>query len=742
MIKRTGGKEVPVAYRGNNGYGKPNHIEGITDLTWFGPLQPLPNFAPDDATGRQWDFPVGYNILLQPRPLNKISFDYLRSLVTRCDIMSSIITNRMDQIESRKWVIRGVEGSDVDEDDPRIKELTKFFEKPDKSKTFDEFIRPWLLDLFIIDAPAFWVQRTRGGGVYSLETFDGATVKPLIDAGGRIPMPPNPAFQQILKGVPAIAYTREQLIYSPRNTPVNDVYGRSPVEQTIVTINAAINRAQFNRDYYTEGNVPDAIGALPENFTPEQAAQFTEWWDSMYSGNTAERRKVKFVPGMQHFQQLKQIEQKNVYDDYIARVLCFALGTSPLPFVSMMNRATSDTSKEASDEQGLMPILNHVSNTMNRVIQGEAFFGHDDLEFAYVEKEDQDPMQQMTILTGYVKEGVMTRNEARDRIGEEPEKGVCDELAITTASGIVTLEDADAANKQKAEQADQSMQQGAEQHEFTMSEGQEKGQGISPASGPAPRSPAKKSHDAKKKIHIAPMTRSTIAAARKKAKPKILRVLEKTKAEVLREVNVSLGHLKKDDDETAISIDLRQLKDLSTEIEPIIRDIAGESAALAIGSFSLDDQGIVNQVNRRAVSWAQARAAEMVTQIEDTTRERLNAIIAQGLEENIGRAEIMQRIAGLTEEGDTIFSEQRAELIADFEVGNANGNGSLIGLRAAEAAGVELEKEWYPDDEACPICLGNADAGPIPVNDEFPSGDLAPLAHPNCECSLLGVVAE
>jgi hypothetical protein len=32
--------------------------------------------------------------------------------------------------------------------------------------------------------------------------------------------------------------------------------------------------------------------------------------------------------------------------------------------------------------------------------------------------------------------------------------------------------------------------------------------------------------------------------------------------------------------------------------------------------------------------------------------------------------------------------------------------------------------------------MENVDAGFIGIDEEFPSGDLAPTAHPNCDCSI------
>lgn len=44
------------------------------------------------------------------------------------------------------------------------------------------------------------------------------------------------------------------------------------------------------------------------------------------------------------------------------------------------------------------------------------------------------------------------------------------------------------------------------------------------------------------------------------------------------------------------------------------------------------------------------------------------------------------------------------------------------------------EKQWVGG--TCEVCMENADAGWIPIDDEFPSGDDEPPAHPNCSCEL------
>ncbi len=92
--------------------------------------------------------------------------------------------------------------------------------------------------------------------------------------------------------------------------------------------------------------------------------------------------------------------------------------------------------------------------------------------------------------------------------------------------------------------------------------------------------------------------------------------------------------------------------------------------------------------------------------------------------------------------GGRIAAEDRAALIANTEVAGANSGGALVGMKEAQDAGVGMLKEWGVDSDPCPICEENADAGPIPLDEDFPSGDDAPQAHPGCLCVLVGVVTD
>lgn len=117
--------------------------------------------------------------------------------------------------------------------------------------------------------------------------------------------------------------------------------------------------------------------------------------------------------------------------------------------------------------------------------------------------------------------------------------------------------------------------------------------------------------------------------------------------------------------------------------------------------------------------------------------------VRSGLADGLSTDEIADIVEGISaDNGVKIFEDTRAALIANTEVANANSAGALVGYKTARESGVDVKKAWLPDDDPCPECQANADAGAIDLDDEFPSGDTEPTAHPRCLCSLIPIVNE
>jgi hypothetical protein len=385
---------------------------------WFGPSQPIQPMAQDKARGRQFDFPVGYNLRQTPRSEEAVSFAQLRGLADASDLVRLAVETRKDQLCRLNWVIRPRDKDLDPANDDRCKAITDFLQFPDREHDWEQWLRMVLEDLFVIDAPTVFPRLTRGGEIYSLDIIDGATIKRIINEDGRTPDAPDPAYQQILKGLPAVDYHRDELLYLPRNPRPNKIYGYGPVEQIVMTVNIAIRKQVSQLQYYTEGNIPDAIYSVPVEWNPDQVRQFQEYWDSVLEGNTAARRHAKFVPGGVKVDQTRDVNLKDEYDEWLARVICYAFSLPPTAFTKQQNRATAETAQQTAEEEGLAPLMQWVSRMMNQLIG--RWWGFSDLCFEWEFEENPDQLQQAQISQIYVMAKVLTPDEVRDGLGLPP----------------------------------------------------------------------------------------------------------------------------------------------------------------------------------------------------------------------------------------------------------------------------------------------------------------------------------
>lgn len=422
---------------------------------WFGPNAPMPSQAPPDVAGRLWDYPSGYNLTNRPRAHEVVQFPELRAMADSYDLLRLVIETRKDQMERQAWrIVPRDEKAKLKGDlKTRADNLTAFFLRPDKKNSWRAWLRLILEDLFVLDAPAIYRRRTYGGDLYALQPVDGATINLIIDGMGDTPMAPDPAYQQILHGIPANEYSTDELIYCPRNVRTNKVYGYSPVEQVIMTVNIALRRQLTQLSWFTEGNMPESLIGTPDTWTNAQIKEFQEWFDRK-TADLSSRSKALVVPGdvSKGYVALKQNDLFGAAEEWLARVVCFAFSISPQPFLMMMNRATAETAKSAADEDGLESIKGWVKDLIDGVLLSD--FKETELEFQWIEKVEIDPVKKAEIRDRDAGSGAITLNESREDMGLEPyPEDEFNRPMLKTASGWVPicLEDQIAATKAKIE---------------------------------------------------------------------------------------------------------------------------------------------------------------------------------------------------------------------------------------------------------------------------------------------------
>lgn len=439
---KGGGRELSLSvstqYQVGSTYGNDASGSG-----WFGPGNPMTPQAPPEVAGRAFDFPQGVNLLTINRPYEPITYQTLRAFADSYDLLRLIIETRKDAMERLRWVLQPRDPREklTAQRRNKITQITTFFLKPDGENHWNAWLRMLLEDLFVIDAVTIHRRRTRGGKLLSLDQVDGATIRRVLDDWGRTPEDPSAtAYQQILKGMPAVNYTGQEILFRPRNKRVHKIYGYSPVEQIMMTINIGLRRQVFQLNFFTEGNMPSALIGVPEGWTPDQIRTFQEWFDNLLAGNLGERRKARFVPSAvgKTYIPTQETELFGKAEEWLARVCCFAFSISPQPFMQMMNRATAEVSQRENQSTGLAPIQNWVKDLIDTILAED--FDAADLEFVWKNDDELDPLKRQQITSGYLRDGLITVNEGRADSGKEPyEDPKFDEPMFMTSNGLGPL---------------------------------------------------------------------------------------------------------------------------------------------------------------------------------------------------------------------------------------------------------------------------------------------------------------
>ena len=133
----------------------------------------------------------------------------------------------------------------------------------------------------------------------------------------------------------------------------------------------------------------------------------------------------------------------------------------------------------------------------------------------------------------------------------------------------------------------------------------------------------------------------------------------------------------------------------------------------------------------QAAQWAQTHAADLVVGIDQTTIDKIADAVFDGITQQLG----VEGTANLIKDALDEMTTERAQLIAATEMNAAM---SEAALQKMTRIGIQY-KQWITDPaNCCDECAANEDDGPIPVDEDFSSGDARPPVHPRCRCAITG----
>ena len=456
----------------------------------FGPGSPFAPEGLDPArtdTGqpdpRLWQYPVAWNI--QFGKDRHVSWETLKQ-ASEAPLFRACIELRKTEISTMDWSVRvspkaaakianrsgqfqeSVARELRDQYQDEIDRITDFWEVPDRKngRNFNEWIALAMDEQLVWDALAIYPHMTYGGDLVGLWVLDGSTIMPLFDETGGRPMPPFPAYQQVMYGFPRGEFTAQvveqdgqqivpggmlssQLLYRRRVPRTYSPYGFSPTEQALLDGLLYNKRFQWMLAEYTEGSMPsqfmESDGML--DWTPTQVQDYERWLNDTMTGNTAERMRVRFLPpGLKPSTLAHPGERyRPDYDLHLVKLVAMHFGTtaSELGFNDSGGLGSTGYHEGQEDinfRKGRLPDLRWFADLITEISRTHLKMPPE-LEFTFLGLDEEDEAAADAIDQNRVASGRMTLNQAVARIGLPALNfKEADMPMVQTARGVVFLE--------------------------------------------------------------------------------------------------------------------------------------------------------------------------------------------------------------------------------------------------------------------------------------------------------------
>ncbi len=466
-----------------NGYGPflPRPSRVFTDGAFgpMSPIQPVPVDEPAVPGGfpdpRWWQAPVGWNLPTQPgsEGLKLASFAQLQTIASRYNVARRAIELRKEEIAGLEWSIemttqaakayRGDHKAHRDFGE-RAAAATRFFRHPDPDYfDFQSFLKAALEEIFVFDALCLVFRPKYGRGLGrgllgsdldSLRLVSGPTIRPLLDMHGGKPRPPAPAYQQFLYGVPRSdfqtvisgadideygltgaevnQFRADTMLYLPmvprRETP----YGFPPIEQALLPLISALQKQEFQLDYFTEGTVPAVyISPGDPNMTPTQIKELQDALNGI-AGDPAYHLKVIVLPPGSKVDPQRPVDLSDSFDYLVMNQVLMQLDVMPtevgiVPDIGAGQQGPSasgikfgaQASRDPKSRKSTKPLLLALAGVANYVLQD--ICGQADMQFSFEGLQDDEDRAAITSLgVEQVQNGISSIDEVRERLDLPP----------------------------------------------------------------------------------------------------------------------------------------------------------------------------------------------------------------------------------------------------------------------------------------------------------------------------------
>lgn len=226
-------------------------------------------------------------------------------------------------------------------------------------------------------------------------------------------------------GDPQITIPFEQIIPFKDWNPLSPYRGFGGVKAAAEAIDTENSATLYNRMFFRNGSHPGGALETDQNLTDEQTEQIRDEWEKIHRGEENAWRVAILQAGLK-WQDIG-MSQKDM--DYIegrrfTRDEIFAMFRVPKALVAI----TDDVNRASARETRAVFLENVIENKMRRIAaQLNEFllprYGDKDLFFDYKSPVPNDDSVELLEIDNGLKNGWMTRNEARNKRGLDPIEG-------------------------------------------------------------------------------------------------------------------------------------------------------------------------------------------------------------------------------------------------------------------------------------------------------------------------------
>ncbi|MEO7716259.1 MAG: hypothetical protein ABIY70_08645 [Capsulimonas sp.] len=394
-------------------------------------MAPQPGVGGGPTGVYAYDNPIWYSTPQAPqrRPGSKVTVDTLRQLAESYDILRSCIQHLKREVRSVPIQIVARDAKQAEPLAAKIAEAEEFFKREGGLGGFNRkrshFEGAILEDLIVVGAGAVFFHPRRDGMLFQAVEVDAATIRPRMDAYGW-PGPNDQIWEQWIQGVLVSGYTAAQMEYAglAENTRSFSPYPASPVEWLVMTINAALRADNWDLSFFTDGSSPSDVFSVPEGWTADQIKVWQSHWDGMLSGDTAARRKAKWVPsGSAKVGNPTRTDQDfDGFKLWLLRRTCAIMGVQPasIGYAGEQYKVSQEGSMESTSAFGAGVLLEWRKELYDDVLER---LGFKELEVKNInsrEEKAQERAERNKVLVGVPQK---TINEARKEEGLDPVVG-------------------------------------------------------------------------------------------------------------------------------------------------------------------------------------------------------------------------------------------------------------------------------------------------------------------------------